>query len=284
MASSPEAGQIRVGVGGWTFGPWRNNFYPEGLPQRAELGFGSRNLSAIEINATFYRTQTADSFRRWADETPEDFLFSVKAHRLTTNRRRLADNGPAIDHFVASGVLELGAKLGPIVWQFAPTKRFEPDDFEAFLRLLPTDAGGLKLRHVLEVRHVSFAVENFVALARRYGCAICLTDSDAFPIIADVSADFVYARLQKSSPAFAAGYAPRDINRWSHRAMLWAEGKQPEDLPTMLPSPSACPGARDVFIFFIAGAKEKNPAAAQALIRRLGAQRQVQAISMRTGT
>jgi uncharacterized protein YecE (DUF72 family) len=278
-----KLGEIRAGVGGWTFDPWRNNFYPAGLSHRSELGFASRRFSAIEINATFYRTQTADSFRRWADETPTNFIFSVKAHRLTTHRKRLAESGPSVERFIGSGLLGLGEKLGPIVWQFAPGKRFEPDDFEAFLRLLPTKADGRGLRHVLEVRHQSFAAEGFTALARRYACAICLSDSDVYPIIADVSADFVYARLQRSSAAFVSGYPPRDIARWADRARLWAEGRQPDDLPA-LSGPAQRLGARDVFIFFIAGAKDKNPAAAQALIKRVGAAGSAQASSMRTGT
>jgi uncharacterized protein YecE (DUF72 family) len=264
-----KTGLIKVGVGGWSFAPWRDNFYPRGLPQAQELGFASGKLSAIEINATFYRTQTPESFRRWADETPDDFVFSVKAHRLTTHRKILAGTGPAIDHFLSSGLLALGDKLGPIVWQFAPTKRFEPEDFEAFLRLLPKASGGRNLRHVLEVRHESFCVEDFIALARRHECAICLAESDAYPMIGDVTANFIYARLQKSSAALKAGYAPGAIDQWRDRALSWAWGEQPADLPYVSETPAPKRPARDVFIFFIAGAKEKNPAAASALIERL---------------
>jgi uncharacterized protein YecE (DUF72 family) len=264
-----NTGQIRVGVGGWTFDGWRGDFYPRDLPHRQELRFASRQLSAIEINATFYRTQTAESFRRWSVETPDDFIFSVKAHRLTTHRKTLAEGGPAIDYFIGSGLLELGPKLGPIVWQFAPTKRFEPDDFEAFLRLLPKTSEGGAFRHVLEVRHESFRAEGFIALARRYACAICLVDSDSFPIIADVSADFIYARLQRSSADLASGYGPREIDKWRDRAQRWAKGEEPEGLPTVSATSARQHGARDVFIFFIAGAKEKNPSAARALIERL---------------
>ncbi len=264
-----NTGRIGVGVGGWSFAPWRDNFYPRGLPQAQELGFASRQLSAIEINATFYRTQTPESFRRWADETPDDFAFAVKAHRLTTHRKVLADNGPAIDHFLSSGLLELGEKLGPIVWQFAPTKRFEPDDFEAFLRILPKASGGRRLRHVLEVRHESFCVADFIALARRHECAICLAESDIYPAIADITADFVYVRLQKSSADLDAGYARGEIDQWRDRALCWAEGEQPADLPYVSGTPAPKRPARDVFVFFIAGAKEKNPAAARALIERL---------------
>jgi uncharacterized protein YecE (DUF72 family) len=264
-----KTGRIRVGVGGWSFAPWRDNFYPRGMPQTQELGFASRRLSAIEINATFYRAQTPESFRRWAEESPEDFAFAVKAHRLTTHRKALAENGPAIEHFLSSGLLELGEKLGPIVWQFAPTKRFEPDDFQAFLRLLPKTSGGRKLRHVLEVRHESFCVEDFTALARRHECAICFAESDVYPAIADVTADFIYARLQKSAADVDAGYAPEAIDRWRDRVLAWARGEQPANLPYVSATRAKARPARDVFVFFIAGAKEKNPAAARALMDRL---------------
>jgi uncharacterized protein YecE (DUF72 family) len=265
-----KPGRVRVGVGGWSFAPWRDNFYPRGLPQAQELSFASRKLSAIEINATFYRTQTPDSFRRWAVETPGDFVFSIKAHRLTTHRKRLAESKPSIDHFLSSGLLELGEKLGPIVWQFAPTKKFEAEDFAAFLTLLPQEKDGRKLRHVLEVRHKSFRVEPFVLLARRHLCAICVAESDAYPLIPDLSADFIYARLQTSSASNAAGYSSADIDCWRDLAQRWAKGGEPSDLlPYATNMPAEKLGSRDVFIFFIAGAKEKNPAAACALIDRL---------------
>lgn len=264
-------GQIRVGVGGWSFAPWRESFYPKGLPKRQELDFASRKLTSIEINATFYRTQTPESFRRWASETPDDFVFSVKAHRLTTHRKLLAESKPAIDHFLSSGLLQLGGKLGPIVWQFAPTKKFEAEDFAAFLELLPGQLDGLRLRHVLEVRHESFCVQPFVSLARHHQVAICLAQSDTYPLIPDLSADFVYARLQKSSAAYAAGYCPGEIDIWSGRARQWAKGEQPQDLPYVSGAPEKKRAARDVFVYFISGAKEKNPAAACALIERLKA-------------
>jgi len=262
--------RIRVGIGGWNFAPWRDNFYPRGLARAQELAFASRNVTAIEINATFYRTQTPDSYRRWAGEAPEDFVFAVKAHRLTTHRKRLAESGPSIDHFLASGVLELGPKLGPLLWQFAPTKKFEREDFEAFLAALPREAGGRKLRHVLEVRHESFCRQDFVALAQRHACAICLADSDKYPMIADLSADFVYVRLQRSAAAFETGYSPADIEAWAERARLWSKGLAPEDLPYVATDGAKKSEGRDSFIFFIAGAKEHNPAAARALIECLG--------------
>ena len=264
-----QDGRIRIGVGGWSFAPWRDNFYPQGLAHAQELAFASRKVSAIEINATFYRTQSQASFRRWADETPDDFVFSIKAHRLTTHRKRLAESGPSIEHFLSSGVIELGRKLGPILWQFAPTKKYEPEDFEAFLAGLPQQASGYELRNVLEVRHESFCNAGFVALARRYACAICLADSDKYPLIADVTANFIYARLQKSAAAFETGYAPTEIETWAERAKLWAKGGEPQDLPHFSGEAAQGLEGRDCFIFFIAGAKQRNPAAACALIERL---------------
>ncbi|WP_348626707.1 DUF72 domain-containing protein [Methylocella silvestris] len=265
-----DAGRIRVGVGGWSFAPWRNRFYPKGLPHAQELSFASRKLTAIEVNATFYRTQSPQSFRRWADETPDDFVFSLKAHRLATHRKSLAECAPAIEHFVCSGIAELGGKLGPIVWQFAAFKQFDADDFERFCEALPKALEGRPLRHVLEVRHDSFRVAEFVALARRYACAICLADSSDYPLIPDLTADFVYARLQQSAPDCTTGYDDMALRLWAKRAALWSQGKQPTDLAGLISD--AAPeqrAGRDVFVYFIAGAKENNPAAAAALIERL---------------
>jgi uncharacterized protein YecE (DUF72 family) len=259
---------IRVGIGGWTFAPWRNNFFPKGLKQAAELSYASRHVSTIEINGTFYRTQSPATFRKWADETPDDFVFSVKAHRVTTNRKVLAEASESIEHFLRSGVLELGQKLGPVLWQFAPFKKFEPEDFEAFLKALPNEMAGLELRHVVEVRHASFQTEAFVALARRYKVAICQEFSNKYPLIGDVTADFIYARLQQSEASEEQGYKPADLDRWAEVVKLWAAGKQIEDVP-LLAKPAETPEPRDCFVYFIAGAKERNPAAAMALMERL---------------
>jgi uncharacterized protein YecE (DUF72 family) len=272
--------QIKIGIGGWDFPGWRKNFYPAGLARAKELAFASRHVTSIEINSTFYRSQKPESFRRWAETAPDDFLFSVKAHRLTTHRKELAGAAPSIALFFASGVLELGTKLGPILWQFAPTKRFESEDFEAFLSALPREAEGRPLRHAVEVRHASFCDRAFIALAQRYGTAICLADSEKYPMVADVTADFVYLRLQKSDASVAIGYSTAQLDQWAQRAKLWALGDVPDDLPTLMKEPhKATPSKgstsakgkapRDCFIYFIAGAKEHNPAAAQALIAKL---------------
>jgi uncharacterized protein YecE (DUF72 family) len=261
--------RIRSGIGGWDFAGWRKNFYPAGLAKAKELEFASRHVPTIEINGTFYRTQSPDSFRRWAETVPEDFLFAVKAHRLTTHRKELAEAGPSIMQFLTSGVLELGNKLGPLLWQFAPTKKFEPDDFEGFLAALPNEAEGLGLRHVVEVRNESFCVPAFVALAQKYAVAICLADSAKYPLIADITADFVYLRLQQSQADIETGYSSKQIDQWTERARIWSSGSAPEDVPYIARDEKLKKQPRDCFVYFIAGAKERNPAAAQALMARI---------------
>jgi uncharacterized protein YecE (DUF72 family) len=269
---SPEAQaspRIRVGVGGWTYPPWRDNFFPAGLPQSQELAYASRQLTAIEVNGTYYSTMKPASFRKWHDETPADFVFSLKASRYATNRRVLAEAGESITRFVDSGLSELGDKLGPIVWQFMPGKVFEAGDFEAFLALLPPQLDGRALRHVVDVRHESFMSPAFLALARRYKVASVFTDAEKFPSFVDLTGDFVYARLMQSDAALASGYADAALDAWAERARIWAAGGAPFDLPSLEDRAEA--GApRDVFIYFINGAKEKAPAAAMALLDRLG--------------
>ena len=259
---------IYAGIGGWTFAPWRGPFYPKGLPHARELEHASRQVTAIEINGTFYRTQTPASFRKWAEETPENFVFAVKGHRFVTNRKVLAEAGPSVETFLGSGVTELGPKLGPINWQLAGTKRFDPDDIEAFLKLLPPERDGIRLRHTLEVRHESFVDPAFVELARRYGVAIVLADSDEYPCIADPTADFVYARLQRCRESEATGYSGAELDIWAKRAKSWAEGGAPAEPAPVAGKPKK-EKARDVFMFFIAGEKVRAPAAAQALIERI---------------
>jgi uncharacterized protein YecE (DUF72 family) len=260
---------IKIGVGGWTFEPWRGPFYPDGLPQARELSYAAGKLTAIEVNGTFYGSQKPSTFRKWADETPDDFVFSLKAPRFATNRRVLAEAGPSIEKFVESGISELGTKLGPILWQFAGTKKYDPEDFQAFVKLLPPDAGGRKLRHALEVRHESFATPELVALARRHDAAIVYAHSADYPAIADPTADFVYARLQQSRESEKTGYSAEEIAAWAKRAKLWEEGGVPEDLNLLTGPPAK--KKRDCFIFFIAGAKVRNPAAAMTMIEKLGA-------------
>ncbi len=267
---SNRPGHIRVGTGGWTYAPWRNNFYPAGLPHSQELAYASRQLSAIEVNGTYYSTFKPASFAKWRDESPEGFVFSLKASRFATNRRVLAEAGESITRFVGSGISELGGKLGPIVWQFMPTKAFDAGDFEAFLALLPKKVDGLALRHVLDVRHPSFLSPAYLQLARQYHCATVFCDAPDFPSLADLTADFVYARLMCSEASRQTGYTPQALDGWADRARTWAAGGEPADLPRVAAPVKGKAGARDVFVFFINGAKERAPAAATALLKRLG--------------
>jgi uncharacterized protein YecE (DUF72 family) len=260
---------IRVGIGGWVFAPWRGVFYPKGLPQARELAHASRSVTSIEINGTFYRTQKPESFRKWADETPDDFVFSLKGPQFATNRRVLAEAGPSIERFFDSGVLELKSKLGPIFWQMAPTKVFDPEDFAAFLALLPHEVGGKAIRHAVEVRHESFVSPDYIALLRKFSVAPVLVESEKHPPIADVTSDFVYARLQRTAEDVPTGYSPKALTTWAKHAQTLADGGTPADLPTITP-PAKSKAKRDVFIYMISGAKVRAPAAAMALIQKLG--------------
>jgi uncharacterized protein YecE (DUF72 family) len=259
---------IRVGIGGWVFAPWRGEFYPKGLPQARELAHASRQLNTIEINATFYRTQKPESFRKWAAETPDEFVFSVKGPQFATHRRVLAEAGASIERFFNSGLLELDSKLGPILWQLHPHKRFEPDDFAAFLALLPQRLDGRTLRHVVEVRHQSFVARAFIDLLHKFSVAVAVVDSEKHPLIADVTADFVYARLERSEAKVKTGYTGDALATWAARARAWAGGGIPDDIPIIAGGASA-KSRRDVFVYMISGAKVRNPAAAMALIERL---------------
>lgn len=270
-SSGARAPAIRVGVGGWTYEPWRSNFYPAGWPKDRELEYASRQLSMIEVNGTYYSTQKPATFAKWRDQTPPEFVFSLKAHRLATNRRVLAEAGESVLWFCGSGIAELGAKLGPIVWQFAPTKAFDAGDFEAFLKLLPAKAGGVPLRHVMDVRHESFRTNAYLALARRHGVATCFTESDEYPSFADVTGEFVYARVMRAAAGEAEGIAAPVAAQLAACARRWREGGEPEGLPRVQPPAAAAAAPRDVFILFIGGDKEKAPAAAMSLRRLLRA-------------
>jgi uncharacterized protein YecE (DUF72 family) len=260
---------IRVGVGGWTFEPWRGTFYPSGLPQKRELEHASRRLTSIEINGTYYGAQKPESFIKWREETPEGFVFSVKGPRFATNRRVLAEAGASIERFLTGGVLQLKKKLGPINWQLLPAKQFDPSDFEAFLKLLPARIDEQTLRHVVEVRHPSFARPEFITLLRAYGVATVMADSDKYPRLYDPTAPFIYARLQRASRKEDAGYSSDALATWVERACTWAMGKTPKDCALLGPPERHPPKSRDVFIYMINGFKPKAPAAALALIERL---------------
>jgi uncharacterized protein YecE (DUF72 family) len=262
------AATIRIGVGGWTYEPWRGAFYPENLPQKRELEHASRHLTSIEINGTYYGSQKPATYSKWHDETPDDFVFSLKAPRFAMNRTVLAEAGGTITRFFNSGVTELKEKLGPINWQFLPTKKFEPVDFEAFLKLLPRENAGRPLRHAIEVRHESFRTPAFIALARKYGVAVVLAGDSSYPQIADLTAPFVYARIMGTKATEAAGYSDAQLVRWAARAHAWASGSVPDDLQ-YVEGHSGKQEARDVFLYVISGHKVLNPAAAMSLIKHL---------------
>jgi uncharacterized protein YecE (DUF72 family) len=243
-------GRIFVGIGGWTYEPWRGLFYPEGLTHKRELEYASRKLTSIEINGTFYSTFKPESWRKWRDETPEGFVFSVKGSRYVTNRKELATATESVARYAGQGLSELGARLGPINWQLAESKKFDPEDVKAFFKLLPREVNGLALRHALEVRHPSFEDPRFQDLARRHEIAITFAHSDKFPQIEEPTADFTYARLMSCREEVPTGYDPAELDLWAKRAKGWAE-------------------RGDVFVYFISGAKLRAPAAAMALIERL---------------
>ena len=262
-------GSVRVGIGGWTYEPWRKTFYPADLAQSRELDYASRKVTSIEINGTFYRLQKPAVFAKWHDATPDGFMFSVKAPRFIVQRNELASAGTAVERFVTSGITELKSKLGPILWQLADTKKFDAGDIDGFLSLLPPQVGGQPLRHALEPRHESFMTQEFLEIARRHGVAVVYEDDDKHPGFADLTSGFVYARLRRSTAACATGYSLADLKHWALRARTWAEGKEPTDLPRVGAKTAAAGQPRDVFIYFINGAKERAPAAAEKLISLL---------------
>jgi uncharacterized protein YecE (DUF72 family) len=259
---------IKVGIGGWTYEPWRGLFFPEKLPKTKELFHASRCVTSIEVNGTYYSTFTPSTFKRWADETPGDFIFSLKAPRFAVNRRVLGEAGPSIEKFFGSGVDELKSKLGPILWQLPPFKKYDADDIGAFLSLLPKDVGGLRLRHVLEVRHATFLSQGFIAQMREANIGIVLADSQKYPQLADLTSDFVYLRLQNAQAEIETGYSSATLDKWAALARSLAHGGESEEHKLFTAKGSKI-ASRDVFIYFINGAKERAPAAAVALIRRL---------------
>jgi uncharacterized protein YecE (DUF72 family) len=263
------SGQIRIGVGGWTYDPWRGRFYPEKLAQKDELEYASRRLTSIEINGTFYGSQKPETFARWHDETPDGFVFALKAPRYATHRRVLSEAGPTIERFITGGVLQLKDKLGPINWQLSPATKFDPKDVEGFLKLLPGKVEGRTLRHAVETRHESFRVSEFVALARQFGVALVVAGDSEYPQIADITAPFVYARIMGTQPTHSLGYSKSALDCWAQRARTWAAGGSPAGLQTVT-GQKVERVDRDVYLYVISGHKEANPAAAQALIERVG--------------
>jgi uncharacterized protein YecE (DUF72 family) len=259
---------IRIGIGGWTYEPWRGTFYPAKWPQKRELEYAASQLSAIEVNGTYYSSFKPASFANWAASVPDGFVFTLKASRYCTNRKVLAEAGESIERFVGQGIVELGDRLGPILWQFMATKTFDPGDMAAFLALLPASHAGVPLRHAVQVRHASFADPAFVAMARAANVAIVYADSADYPAIADVAADFVYARLEAAEEANSAGYTDAALDDWARAARTWQAGGAPDGLPHVV-NDTPAKAQRDTFVFFINGAKVRAPQGAMALIDRL---------------
>jgi uncharacterized protein YecE (DUF72 family) len=245
--------QIRAGIGGWDFAPWRDTFYPKDVPLKKQLEYASSQVSSIEINGTFYRTAKPEHFASWAAKTPDDFIFSVKATRYATNRKVLAEAGESIERFIESGLTELGNKLGPILWQLANTKQFDPDDLAAFFKLLPTKLGTRKLQHVLDARHPSFLCEDYLKLARKHKIATVITDSPKYPNFEESTGDFVYARLMNAQSDIETGYTKPALKKWAAQAQQWQQQSK----------------SGKVYVYFINGAKERAPAAAQHFLSLL---------------
>jgi uncharacterized protein YecE (DUF72 family) len=289
-------GDIRIGISGWTYAPWRGTFYPKKLPQARELHYASRVLNSIEINGTFYALQKPESFARWADDTPDDFVFAVKAPRFITHIRRLKEVKTPVANFLASGLLRLGAKLGPILWQLPPSFRFDAARMGEFLALLPHDTKDAlrlarqhdshrrgrvwietdaerPLRHALEIRHESFVDPAFIALLRRYHVALVCADSVTWPLLMDVAADFIYCRLHGSEELYASGYDDDALDAWAERVLAWAKGGEPKDATRVIARPAPKRRARDVFVYFDNDAKVRAPVDAQALAARIAARR-----------
>jgi uncharacterized protein YecE (DUF72 family) len=243
-------GQIRIGIGGWTYPPWRGTFYPPDLPQKRELEYASSHLGAIEINATFYGRQSPQSWERWRDTVPDGFQFAIKGSRFCVMRSNLAEGAEGIGNFFAQGFAVLGPKLGPILWQFHPRRQFAPDDIASFIQLLPEELDGIALRHVIEPRHESFRDDRFYKLCRARNVAIVFADSDEYPCVEADTANFTYARLQCMNEDNSTGYSEEKLDEFAERAKRWADG-------------------RDAYIFMINGAKVRAPAAALALQERL---------------
>jgi uncharacterized protein YecE (DUF72 family) len=263
-----QAGKIRCGIGGWTFEPWRGVFYPQGLSQKRELEYASRHLTAIEINGTYYSSFKPDSWAKWRESTPPGFKFSVKASRFCVNRKKLTDGAQSIQFFLNQGLTELGDRLGPILWQFMATKKFDYDDFAGFFDLLPDKIDGLPLQHVIEVRNATFNDPKFIGLCRERGLAICNSDNENYPFIPDITGPLVYLRLLSADDQIPTGYEAKDLDMWAGRFREYAEGRVPGAY-TPIDRTGPPEGPRDVYAFVIHEGKVRAPAAAMEFIKRV---------------
>jgi uncharacterized protein YecE (DUF72 family) len=285
-------GTVRIGISGWRYPPWRGIFYPPKLPQKRELAYAANIFRSIEINGTFYSLQRPEYFEAWAAETPDDFVFSVKGPRFITHIKRLKDVKVPLANFLASGVLRLGPKFGPILWQFPPNFRFEPKKLETFLKMLPHDTeaaaalarrhdkrlsgrSALKtdakrqLRHAIEIRHNSFVTPAFAQLLRKYDVALVCADAVEWPRLMDVTSDFVYCRLHGSEQLYASGYDQETLDRWAARVDCWARGKIPADAEQIIKGGPSETQPRDVFVYFDNDTKVRAPFDAQGFMARI---------------
>jgi uncharacterized protein YecE (DUF72 family) len=294
MGGMRKAGDVRIGVSGWTYKPWRGAFYPAKLPHKRELAFASREMNSIEINGTFYSLQRPESFARWAEDTPDDFVFAVKGPRFITHILRLREPAAPLANFLASGVLRLGRKLGPILWQFPPNFRFEdPARLAAFFRLLPRDtiaAAALArrhdfrldgrswldtdaerpIRHAMEIRHESFVCQEFVDLLREHGVALVCADTVEWPRLMDLTADFAYCRLHGSEELYKSRYADDALDSWADLVAAWASGRTPPAC-SYAGRPRDFRRKRDVFVYFDNTDKLQAPGDARRLVARVAA-------------
>jgi uncharacterized protein YecE (DUF72 family) len=285
-------GDVRIGISGWRYRGWRGVFYPKGLPQRGELRFAAERFRAVEINGTFYSLQRPPYFERWAAEVPADFVFAVKGSRFITHNKKLRAIDAPLANFLAQGLFNLGHKLGPFLWQFAPRFRFDAERLESFFQLLPrdTDAAArlarrhdsrvsgravlkpkteMTLRHAIEIRHPSFVDPRFIQLLRKHGIALVCADTVAWPRLMDVTADFVYCRLHGSEELYASGYDEEALSRWADRVAAWAGGGEPHDAERVVDRPARRRKSRDVFVFFDNDAKVRAPFDAESLVEKV---------------
>ncbi|MDY0883308.1 DUF72 domain-containing protein [Dongia soli] len=287
-----RSGKVRIGISGWRYKPWRGVFYPEDLKQKDELPFAADCFPTIEINGTFYSLQRPESFAQWAAETPADFVFAVKGPRYITHLLRLKNVEKPLANFFASGIFELGAKLGPILWQFPPNFKFDSDRLEAFFKLLPQDTEAaarlarrhddkvkgrtslkppkkIPLRHAMEIRHDSFRSPDFIKLLRKYKVGLVVADTVEWPCLMDLTSDFIYCRLHGSEVLYASGYDSRALSQWCKRVTAWAKGEEPKDAKRVLDEPAPKRATRDVYVYFDNDMKVRAPRDAASLIKRV---------------
>ncbi|MBB3655810.1 uncharacterized protein YecE (DUF72 family) [Rhizobium sp. BK650] len=290
--AAAKTGTIRIGISGWTYAPWRGVFYPKGLAQKRELAYASRKFASIEINGTFYGLQKPDAFASWRDETPDGFVFSVKGSRYITHLKRLRDIEKPLANFLASGLLRLGPKLGPILWQFPPRQKFDAELFDNFLAMLPRDTDAAAdmakqhderldgrawtksertqpMRHALEIRHDSFCAPEFIELMRKHKVGLVVADTVEWPLLMDVTADFIYCRLHGSEQLYVSGYDDESLDRWAGRIDAWAHGIEPDDANRIKPPLQRSARGRDVYVYFDNDAKVRAPADARSLAAKL---------------